>query len=237
MRALARKRQQQRGSAKATASRLVSTYLLDEWFVEVVRPRLRGPGNLVRFADDFVMLFAYRDDAERVLEVLGRRMGKYGLELHPNKTRMVDFRFKPKSVGDDREKALATTFNFLGFVHTWVKSRFGKPVVRQLTAKDRVARAHKAFNEQIRAMRHWRIREQHQRICRMLNGHFAYFGISGNFQRISTLKFKVELLWRKWLSRRSNASYITWKAFREILNRFPLPKARIIHPYRHKASP
>jgi group II intron reverse transcriptase/maturase len=212
-------------------------YVLDEWFVEVVRPRLRGPGNLVRFADDFVMLFAYRDDAERVLEVLGRRMEKYGLELHPDKTKMVDFRFKPKSVHDGREKALATTFNFLGFLHTWVRSRFGKPVVRQLTAKDRVARAHKAFNEQIRAMRHWRIREQHQRLCRMLNGHFAYFGISGNFERLSTLKFKVELLWRKWLSRRSNASYITWKSFREILTRFPLPKARIIHPYPKRVNP
>lgn len=211
-------------------------YVLDEWFADVVQPRLRGPGTLVRFADDFVALFAYKDDAERVLEVLAKRMEKYGLELHPDKTKMVDFRFKPKSTYDGREQTMATTFNFLGFAHVWGNSRFGKPTVKQLTAKDRVARTLKGFNEQLRAMRHWRVREQHQRLCRMLNGHFAYFGISGNYERLSTMKYMVASLWRKWLSRRSNVSYITWKSFREILNRFPLPKARIIHQ-RRSVSP
>jgi group II intron reverse transcriptase/maturase len=203
-------------------------YVLDEWFADVVRPRLRGPGTLVRFADDFVVLFAYKDDAERALEVLGKRLGKYGLELHPDKTQMVDFRYKPKAVRDG-EKTLATTFNFLGFIHVWGRSRAGKLAVKQLTAKDRFARTLTNFNEQVRAMRHRPVREQHQRLCRMLNGHYAYFGIRGNFRRLSNLTFQVGKLWRKWLSRRSNAGDITWESFNEILNRFPLPQARIIH--------
>jgi RNA-directed DNA polymerase len=81
-----------------------------------VQPRLRGPSTLVRFADDFVAIFAHREDAERVLRVLEKRLGKYGLELHPDKTRMIDFRFRPVSGQDDSQEPLATTFNFLGHV-------------------------------------------------------------------------------------------------------------------------
>jgi group II intron reverse transcriptase/maturase len=182
-------------------------------------------------ADDFVMLFAYKDDAQRVLEVLGKRLGKYGLELHPDKTTMVDFRYKPKSVKDEGEKVLATSFNFLGFTHVWVKSRTGRPTVRQMTAKDRMARAKKAINQQCRAMRHWSVRDQHQKLCRMLKGHFAYFGISGNSKRIGGLRFHAIAIWRKWLSRRSSKSNIPWAAFKTILERFPLPQARIVHSY------
>ncbi|WP_268811810.1 reverse transcriptase domain-containing protein, partial [Caballeronia arationis] len=87
-------------------------YVLDEWFAAEVQPRLRGPSTLVRFADDFVVILAHKDDAERVLRVLGKRLGKYGLELHPNKTQMIDFRFKPQSGHDDPQEPLATTFNF-----------------------------------------------------------------------------------------------------------------------------
>ena len=171
VRALARKRQTQRGSAKATASRLVSTYLLDEWFAAEVQPRLRGPSTLVRFADDFVVILAHKDDAERVLRVLEKRLGKYGLELHPDKTRMIDFRFKPQSGHDDYPKPLATTFNFLGFTHVWVTSEKGRALVRQLTAKDRVARTLKTINRVCRSMRTRPLRDQHQRLCRMLKGH------------------------------------------------------------------
>src|SRR5450830_1050699 len=106
-------------------------------------------------ATHLVMLFAYKDDAERVLEVLDKRLGKYGLELHPDKTSMVDFRYKPKPAKDGGDKVLVTNFNFLGFTHVWVKSRTGWPTVRQMTAKDRFARATKAFNQQCRLMRHW----------------------------------------------------------------------------------
>lgn len=206
-------------------------YVLDEWFAAEVQPRLRGPSTLVRFADDFVVLLAYRDDAERVLRVLGKRLEKYGLELHPDKTKMIDFRFRPTPSHDGQQGALATTFKFLGFNHVWVTSVKGKAVVRQLTATDRVARALKAFNRQCRAMRTWPVRDQHQRLCRMLKGHYAYFGISGNSERLATMKFKVERIWRKWLSRRSNRSPLPWAAFKGILERLPLPQSRIVHRY------
>jgi RNA-directed DNA polymerase len=221
----------QGGVASPLLSNVFLHYVLDEWFRDEVQPRLRGPGTLVRFADDFVMLFAYKDDAQRVLEVLGKRLGKYGLELHPDKTAMVDFRYKPKSAKDEDGKVLATSFNFLGFTHVWVQSRKGSPIPGQLTAKDRLARAKKAINQQCRVMRHWSVRDQHQKLCRMLKGHFAYFGISGNFRRIGGLSFYAAQCWRKWLSRRSSKSSIPWSAFKEILKRFPLPRARIVHCY------
>ena len=103
-------------------------YVLDEWFAEEVQPRLRGPSTLVRYADDFVALLACRDDAERVLRVLGKRVGKYGLQLHPDKTQMVDFRAKKKPPPASAETALATTFQFLGFLHVWGQSRKGNAV-------------------------------------------------------------------------------------------------------------
>lgn len=221
----------QGGVASPLLSNVFLHYVLDEWFSDEVQPRLRGPGTLVRFADDFVMLFAYKDDAQRVLEVLGKRLGKYGLELHPDKTVMVDFRYKPQSATDEDGKVLPTSFSFLGFTHVWVKSRKGRPIPGQLTAKDRMARAKKAINQQCRVMRHWSVRDQHQKLCRMLKGHFAYFGISGNSKRIGGLRFHAAVCWRKWLSRRSSKSRIPWSAFREILKRFPLPRARIVHCY------
>ena len=206
-------------------------YVLDEWFAAEVQPRLRGPSTLVRFADDFVVILAHKDDAERVLRVLGKRLGKYGLELHPDKTQMIDFRFKPQSGHDDPQEPLATTFNFLGFTHVWVTSETGRAMVRQLTAKDRVARTLKAINRVCRSMRTRPLRDQHQRLSRMLKGHYAYFGISGNYERLATLPYRVARIWRKWLSRRSNERFMPWVAFTKILTLFPLPKPRIVHRY------
>ena len=206
-------------------------YVLDEGFVAEVQPRMRGPSSLVRYADDFVMMFAYKDDAERVLEVLRKRLDKYGLQWHPDKSRMVDFRAGQKPPHDRGETGLATTFNFLGFLHVWGKSRKGKAVVRQQTAKDRFARALKAINQQCRLMRHWPLREQHRRLCQMLKGHYGYFGISGNLKGIAALIHQARRCWRYWLSRRSNESYVSWAAFERILETFPLPRPRIVHRY------
>lgn len=206
-------------------------YVLDEWFVAEVQPRRRGPSSLVRYADDFVMMFAYKDDAERVLEVLRKRLDKYGLQLHPDKSRMVDFRAGQKPPHDRGETGRATTFNFLGFLHVGGKSRKGKAVVRQQTAKDRFARALKAINQQCRLMRHWPLREQHRRLCQMLKGHYGYFGISGNLKGIAALTHQARRCWRYWLSRRSNESYVSWAAFERILETFPLPRPRVVHRY------
>jgi group II intron reverse transcriptase/maturase len=202
-------------------------YVLDEWFAQQARPRLRGTSTLIRYCDDFVMLFACRDDAERVHRVLGKRLAKFGLELHPDKTRLIDFRPPAERVGV--ETTLPTTFTFLGFIHVWGKSRKGKAMMWQRTAKDRLARTLKAINRQCRLMRPWPMADQHRRLSGMLQGHFAYFGIRGNSQRLAAVLHQTRRIWRKWLSRRSWTSYVTWAQFVRLVQTYPLPAPRIVH--------
>ena len=211
-------------------SNVVLHHVIDEWFTHQVQPRLRGTSALARFCDDFVMLFAHRADAERVLAVLGKRLGKFGLQLHPDKTRLVDFRPR-RGPSRSGESALPTSFNFLGFCHVWGMSRKGNTVVRQLTAKDRLARSLKAFNQQCRLMQHWPLDTQHDRLCQMLKGHYGYFGISGNIRRLGHVCFRVRRLWRLWLSRRSWKSFLSWARYARLLQRYPLPQPRIVHRY------
>jgi group II intron reverse transcriptase/maturase len=206
-------------------------YVLDQWFIAEVQPRLRHTSTLVRFADDFVALFGCKEDADRVLAVLGKRMGKYGLQLHPEKTQLVDFRRQPAPKAARGEPMLPTTFNFLGFLHVWGKSRKGHRVVRQQTAKDRLARALAAISEQCRRMRTEPLVDQHRKLSQKLKGHFAYFGISGNFQRLKALSSEAKRIWKKWLSRRSNKSPVNWDAFTRLDEILPLPRPRIIHNY------
>jgi group II intron reverse transcriptase/maturase len=202
-------------------------YVLDEWFAQQAQPRLRGTSILIRYCDDFVMLFACRDDAERVHRVLGKRLAKFGLELHPDKTRLIDFRPPAERVGV--EMTLPTTFTFLGFIHVWGKSRKGQAMMWQRTAKDRLARTLKAINRQCRLMRPWPMVDQHRRLSGMLQGHFAYFGIRGNSQRLAAVLHQTRRIWRKWLSRRSWTSYVTWAQFVRLVKTYPLPAPRIIH--------
>ena len=216
----------QGGVISPVLSNVFLHYVLDEWFAEQVQPRLRSASSLIRYCDDFVMLFANKDDAERVQAVLGKRLAKFGLELHPTKTRLVDFRPPAERAG--AETTLPTTFTFLGFLHIWSKTRKGKATVWQRTAKDRLARTLKAINDQCRFMRPWPIAEQHHRLCRMLAGHFAYFGITGNYPRLSTVVHWTRRIWRKWLSRRSWKSHVTWEQFLRLVAIYPL---RIVHRY------
>lgn len=213
-------------------------YVLDEWFVEQVQPRLLGASTLVRYCDDFIVLLANKDDAERVLRVMAKRFEKYGLQLHPEKTRLVDFRYKPPRPDDGGDGTRATSFNFLGFTHVWGRSRKGKPTLQQRTAKDRFARTLKAIGEQCRRMRHWLLHEQHQRLCRMLRGHFAYFGIRGNSARLAAIIYPVQRSWYKWLVRRSRdrGRTFSWSSFNQVLVRLPLPKPRIISAYAARCS-
>ena len=158
-------------------------YVLDEWYSTQVVARLKGKSTLVRYCDDFVMIFEYKEDAQRVYAVLGKRLEKFGLQLHPDKTRLVDFRYRTPS---HQQQMFAKTFDFLGFRHVRVMSRNGKRAMLQKTAKDRLARSLDAFKHQCRRMRHWALREQHERLCRMLRGHYAYYGITGNGGSLSS---------------------------------------------------
>ena len=202
-------------------------HVLDRWFVEAAKPRLKGRCQLVRYADDFVMSFEDHLDGRRMLAVLGKRFERYGLRLHPDKTRYVDFRFRRPQ---GRHPATsATSFNFLGFTHVWGKSLKGKAVVRQVTAKDRYARALKAIRGWCAQHMHLPLQVQHRRLARAMQGHYAYYGITGNSRRIRWYHHQVERIWKSGLSRRSRSGKLTWERMERLLDRYPLPAAKIVH--------
>jgi RNA-directed DNA polymerase len=205
-------------------------HVLDEWFETEVTPRLRGKCTLARYADDALMAFDNIVDAKRVLSVLGKRLARYGLTLHPDKTRLVDFRPK-RTEGARHPDADGTSFDFLGLTHVWGRSRNGKDMVRQVTAKSRFARAVAAVNDWCRRNRHWSLSDQHRHLSSMMRGHFAYYGVGGNSRRLRWFANQVVRVWRKWLSRRDRQGAVPWARFNELLARHPLPSAKIIHGY------
>lgn len=219
----------QGGVISPMLSNIYLHHVLDAWFEDEVRPRLRGPCSLVRFADDFVMTFKNHSDAKRVMEVLGKRLDRYGLTLHPDKTRFIDFRPEPQ--GGTHPDCKGPPFDFLGFTHTWGKSKNGKNVVRQRTAKSRLARALVAINDWCRRNRHQPLRSQHARLSMKIGGHYAYYGITGNMHQLSKYTQQARRIWRKWLERRTRAKSLPWSRFVALLARYPLPKPRIIHRY------
>jgi RNA-directed DNA polymerase len=220
----------QGGVVSPCLSNVFLHHVLDEWFENEVKPRLRGRSTLTRFADDAVMAFADFRDAQRVRGVLGKRLARYGLTLHPDKTRFVDFRF-PQPDGKHHPNTDGTTFTFLGFCHVWGQSRRGKHVVRQVTAKQRYARALAAVTEWCRKHRHLPIPEQYTQLVAKMRGHYAYYGITGNYRRLSWYAHHVARIWQKWLSRRDRQRWLTWDRFADLLKRYPLPAARIVHRY------
>lgn len=191
--------------------------MLDTWFEEEVKARLIGTGSLVRYADDALLMFANEADARRVLAVLPKRFARFGLELHPRKTRLV--RFVPPSKRRDGEWG---SFDLLGFTHYWGKSRRGRWVIKRKTAKDRLSRSLKRIKCWCQRHRHDRLKQQHEALSRKLTGHYAYYGIVGN--RSSLFRFRIEVvrIWVKWLGRRSQRR-LGWAKALKLLQADPLP--------------
>lgn len=216
---------------------LANVYLhevLDTWFEDVVRPRMRGVAHLIRFADDAVIVFAREDDARRVMAVLPKRLAKYGLKLHPEKTRLVAFGRPRSGSHEDRPG----TFDFLGFTHYWGSSRRGHPVVRRKTASDRFTRSLRAVSRWCRTNRHLPLIEQQRGLGQKLRGHYGYYGITGNALALARFRNEVRRAWRKWLARRSNSTQMPWERFVRLLERYPLPPVRVVHSaFRVAASP
>jgi len=206
-------------------------YVLDEWFAQEVQPRLKGKAFLVRFADDFVMGFTHEEDARRVMAVLGKRFGKYGLTLHPDKTRMVPFRRPPlrKKPRGGPNGDRPGVFDLLGFTHFWARSRQGKWVVRRKTSSSRFTRGLRKISEWCRKNRHRPIAEQCQKLSQKLRGHYAYYGITGNSPALNSFREAVKHAWGKWLRRRRRKNRPPWSWFTRILERYRLPPAKAIH--------
>ena len=212
----------QGGVISPLVSNIYLHHVLDRWFEDAVKPRLKGGSQLVRYADDWVMTFTHEMDARRVLGVLGKRLGKYGLTLHETKTRFLDFR-PPRGKGEK-----GASFDFLGFTHVWGTSRKGNRVVRQVTAKSRFARAVKSVHDWCKANRHRPLKDQHAYLSRVIKGHCAYYGRTGNSKRLGNFRYRVGRAWKKALSRRSRDGRLNWDRMLAILRRFPLPNVKVV---------
>ena len=181
--------------------------VLDAWFERRVKPLLKGRAFLIRFADDFVMGFEIESDAHRVHKVLPKRFGKYGLTLHPDKTRLLDFRSPTRT----QEPG---TFQFLGFTHYWGKSRQGRPVVKRKTAKDRMARTLKRMEQWCKKNRHLPMSVQYCALNQKLKGHYGYYGITGNFRSLKQVAERTMRIWFRWLRRRTRGGQgMTWERY------------------------
>lgn len=200
-------------------------YVLDVWFERDVKPRLRGAATLIRYADDFVIGFERHDDALRVLEVLGKRLERHGLALHPEKTRLVAFARPP---GSQRAGEGPGTFDFLGFTFYWGKSRRGRWMMCCQTRRASLRRAIQSVAEWCRRHRHLPVRAQHAALTRRLVGHFNYFGVNGNYRHLARLLHVTKRVWYKWLRRRGQRRPLSWSRFGELLKRHPLPTPRIV---------
>lgn len=206
---------------------LANIYLhevLDVWFEREVKPRMKGRAELIRYADDFVICFEQEEDARRVMEVLPKRFEKYGLTLHPEKTQLIEFR--PSGPGD-KERG-PRSFDLLGFTHHWGRSRRNNPVVKRKTAASRFSRGAKRIAEWLRRNLHRPVEEQHRELSSKLQGHYSYYGITGNWAALGSFMWEVAQRWHKWLARRSQQG-MSVEVLRRVLKRLPLPKPRIVH--------
>jgi RNA-directed DNA polymerase len=206
---------------------LANIYLhtvLDRWYVEEVQPRLRGRSFLIRYADDFIIGCEREDDARRIMEVLPKRCARYGLTIHPEKSRLIHYR-PPR----DGTKEANSSFDFLGFTHYWGRSRRGNWVILRKTARKRQRRTLLRLWEWCRKHRHLPLAEQARQLGQKLRGHYQYFALPGNAQTLHTVYYRVCKSWLYWLRRRGGKHKLTWEEFNQVLKRFPLPPPRILH--------
>ena len=199
-------------------------HVLDVWLDREVRPQLRGKASLARYADDLVIGFERREDAEKVMAMLHQRMAEYGLRLHSEKTRLVPFGRPPRRQDEGKGPG---TFDFLGFTLLWRRTRQGNWGQNFRTRKARLQRAKVALNDFCRRHRHEPVKEQHASLCRRISGHINYFGVNGNLASVAWLVRAAERIWYRWLRRRSQRTRLNWQRFGDILKAFPLPRPSI----------
>jgi group II intron reverse transcriptase/maturase len=198
---------------------------LDKWFEEEVKPRMNGKSFLIRYCDDFIIGFEHKDDAQRVMGVLGKRLERFGLGLHPDKTRLIEFQ---RPMLEQMSGKGPDSFDFLGFTVYWRRNDRGRGWhMSWKTRKARLGRAKKAIYDQCRRHRHWSVSEQHKALVRGILGHFIYFGVNDNTKSLSMVIEEVKRSWYKWLNRRSHRSRLNWERFNDLLKDFPLPEVRV----------
>jgi len=200
-------------------------YVLDEWFVKDLQPHLKGRSVMVRYADDSIIGCEYQADAELTLSELRKRLEQYKLTVNEEKTAIVPM-CKPTGGGTTRS---SESFDFLGFTHYWGKSRRNTWVIKRRTATKRQRRTKKALWQWCKNIRHAPIKEQWQILCAKLRGHYNYYALRCNYELMEGVRWFAQTAWRYWLKRRSSKDRMTWEKFNQLLERYPLPRPRILH--------
>ena len=203
-------------------------HVLDKWFADEILPRLDGRARLIRYADDVLIVLKNEADTLRVMNVLPKRFGKYGLTLHGEKTHVIDFH-RPANRGSRGKGKGPRSFDFLGFTHYWGKTRGGWQAVQVKTAASRLSRSLRKISEWCRKNRHRKVSEQHETLTRKMRGHYNYYGISGNYRALRGYSNGVRRAWQKWLNRRSQQRHMPWPRFERLEKRYRLPRPRIVH--------
>jgi RNA-directed DNA polymerase len=229
----------QGGVASPMLANIYLHEVLDTWFEDTVKPALSGKAFLIRYCDDAVMVFSREQDARRVLRVLPKRFAKYGLTLHPDKTRNVSFRrpHRHEDIGHGPARTRGS-FDFLGIALYWGRGRNGSWIIRRKTAKERLNRAVKRVGQWCKTHRHWKVQYQWRVLCQKLRGHYAYFGVTGNYSALRRFFRAVQGRWRYWLNRRGQRRAMSWDRFHRLLEHYRLPPPVVVKSvFRNAAKP
>src|SRR3989441_6523172 len=210
-------------------------YVLDEWFEHEVKPRLRGMAAEIRYAHDFILCFQHREDAERVLKVLSKRFARYGLTLHPEKTRLLAFGRSVRPSGPDAPKP--ATFDFLGFTHVCARNRRGRFTIHVRTMRKRLRRSVKVVAQWGQHHRHDPVAHQAAALNAKIRGHYQYYGRPTNYRCLQRFYRLVRRLWHTWLNRRTRGKTLDWARYQRLLQRHPLLLPRICHAWASTGSP
>jgi RNA-directed DNA polymerase len=207
-------------------------YVLDLWITRKVRKELAGRIYLIRYGDDFVIGCTERGDAQKVWGILPERLEQFGLELSPEKSRLIEFGkrayLERKGKGERLE-----TFDFLGFTHYMTRNRRGGIKLGRKTIGKRYRRTLVALNDKLRRLRNLLpFRKLHRYLGQVLKGYYNYYGFAGNMATLNKFAYSVERMWYKWINRRSQRKSFNWKEFQELRKRFPLPRPGIVKSYR-----
>jgi RNA-directed DNA polymerase len=206
-------------------------YVLDLWVNQWRKRHARGEVYIVRYADDLVMGFQFEQDARAMREALATRLAKFGLELHPDKTRVLRFgRFALEKAESDGRKR-PETFDFLGFTHIAGANRQGKFQLKRRTSRKKRKAKLATLRESMRRSRHAPVRAQHKWLARVLNGHYQYYGVPTNYRALQQFREQVRVYWHRQLQRRSQRGSWTRVQLTKFEQHFPLPKPRIHHPW------
>ena len=220
----------QGGSVSPLLANIYLHYALDQWVQQWRGRQARGEVIFVRYADDFVVGFQYRSDAERFRRELGERLGRFHLELHPDKTRLLEFgRFAVKS-RRARGAGKPETFDFLGFTHYCGRTRKGGFTVKRQTMRTRLRSKLKALKVELRRRMHWPIHEVGRWLGSVLRGHYQYYGVPYNSRSLLSLRYWLIRSWRRVLTRRSQRGLVPWSTMQRLVRRW-LPIPRIVHPH------